>query len=175
MGKKAVMGAAVLLAVLLGAIVFVFGRQPPSPAITVRHVQSVQSGSVTTMTFEITNHSTKGYLVYLWCVEANGGPVWRTCFDLRPQPALPLYGLAHSQISTLKTTNVPTGLPLRLRMGASKECVGLETLFPRLGFRLRGGQISLNPFDKTKVFGVPTPIVSDEFVEPSKNSTPPSD
>lgn len=168
MGKKPIVVGGVVGILLLITIAFVTGG-PSSSAITVRRVKSVHSGGLVTANFEMTNHTTNNYVVYMWWVEARMGSVWKRCFDLRPHPFLQLYSHG-AQISSLAMTNLPTGSRLRLRMGVSKELAGLETLFPRLRLRFQGGQISLNPFDKrTKVFGVPTQIVSDEFVEPESN------
>ena len=57
MGKKPiVLGVVVSLAVLLIALLVLFVR-PTSPAVTVRHVKSVQSSNSIMLTFQITNHT----------------------------------------------------------------------------------------------------------------------
>ena len=177
MRTKPIIAGAVLIAILLlTTIVFITARPSPS-AITVRHIKSVQSGGGVTATFEIKNHTARTYSVYPLSVEVSNGPVWKACADFS-SPSFPIDNLGpHASMTrTFYMTDLPTGSPLRLRLQGQKELVGLDSFFMRLNLRFRQGQknVSLNPFDKTRVFLTPIQIVtiqivSDEFVESEQN------
>ena len=168
-----VVGFALLLFV---AILFVLVRQP-SPAITVRHVKSVQSEHVTTMTFEIKNHTADPYIFHPFEVQVRNESAWTKFqgFDItkiHPHPTLDPGGVASY---TLNVTNLPAGSVVRFSIRPQKVLLGVSGFVRRAelevkrqanGGRGGGGGISLNPYDRnSKVFGLPTEVVSEEFVE----------
>lgn len=174
MKTKTVIAAAVVLVVILfAAIFFTFLHKPPQ-VITVRHVKSVQLGKVTTLTFEITNHTEQTYLIDPHWVQARNGLAWPiTDKSSNPFFCYPFLSSHRSVTATFNMTNLPAGSPLRLRMMAGKDLPGLEGMFFRLDLRFRQGQnqVSVNPFDKKTKVASSTLIFSDEFVAPEPELT----
>ncbi len=166
MKAKTIIAGAVLLVVLLFvAILFTFLSKPPQ-IITVRHVKSVQIGNVTTLTFEITNHTDQTYLLDPVWVQARNGIAW----PITDKFSSPFLSAHRPLTATFNMTNLPTGSPLRLRMTAGKDLPGVKGLFFRLDLRFRQGQkqVSVNPFDKKTKVASSTLIFSDEFVANSE-------
>ena len=173
MGKTAVIVDVVVIAVVIAATL-IAPVQPRSPAITIRHIKSVKSGDWVAATFEIKNHTARTYSVYPVSVEVSNGLVWKACADFSSQ-SFPIDDLGpHGSVSrTFYTTNLPTGSPLRLRLLGNEDLAGLDSFFMRLHSRFLEGHknVSLNPFDKTRVFPETLDFVSDEFVEPEQKQT----
>jgi hypothetical protein len=167
--KRRLVFVAVMAALGFLLTILVFIPRPPSPAITVRHIKSVQYGGVVLATFEITNHTGSVYHVYPFLVEVRNGPLWRTCFLFNSASDLEVGPSGYHSI-TLQMADLPTGSPLRLTMQAHKELkAGLVGLFERFEMRFRFGvkSVSVNPFRKTgRVFSRPTELLSQEFIEP---------
>ena len=182
------------IAVLLFLAVLFVGLHPSPPAITIRHVRSLEHGGGSSLTFEMTNHTDRSCMVRPISVEVRHGSNWEKCFEF-PLPSYPIIshtftspnGVIHLGrylgpnpllgpheygSSTLEVRNLPVGSPLRLRVGVSRERPALEGFFKRLDlrFRHRWKRMPLNPFDRSSgVYSKETPIVSDEFIEPQAN------
>lgn len=171
MGRKPII--VLLLAIILVVLVAVFlvVSRHASPAIVVRHVQSVRSGNVTTLTFEITNHSTAAYVFSPFKVQDRTGTVWSMDLNnvtLRQPQHLNPMGHASYKV---EVTNLAAGSTLRFKINVLKELKGLNTFIKRaeLKFRGTGINIPLNPFDKSsRFFALPEEVVSEEFVEPEQ-------
>jgi len=73
--KAIVAGAVVLVVLLCFAILLSVPRHPPQ-GFTVRRLGSIQSGNVTTMTFEITNHTADRYIFHPFEVQVRNGKRW---------------------------------------------------------------------------------------------------
>lgn len=177
---KAVVASVVLSVVLLLGLLFILDRRPQQE-ITIRHVKSVQSADITIMTFEIKNHTSNPYIFFPFEVQVRDGNGWRKFqgFDTRinPFPTLDPGGLASYAVSV---TNLPAGSVVRFSVRPQKILLGFNGFIRRAQFNLqrqRGGgggtRISLNPNDKnSKVYGPPTKVVSEEFVEPEPEPAP---
>jgi len=125
----------------------------PSSVATVRHVKSVRSeGTLTTFTFEITNHTADTYTFVPVAVEVCNQAVWKECFNLRDGQ-----GVAHAArflaphmpvLYTFKAPGLPLGPPLRVRLDVRKAT-----------------KVSATYMD----LGPAIHVVSKEFVEPKEN------
>jgi hypothetical protein len=137
-----------------------------SPAIAGRHLASVHSGGGVITQFEITNGTAHTIYVHPISIEAREDTVWTRCFEF--PASTPSIVDAFSRWSpTFETRNLPNGVPLRVRLGVSRESRELHNLYRRLELRLHGiTGVSLNPFDRThRVVGRSTELFSEEFVE----------
>ena len=150
MGTKAIV--VVLIAVLLFvALLLTIPRKPPQD-ITVRHVGSVQSGNVTTMTFEIKNHTATPYVFLPFEVQVRNGNAW-TKFQgfgidtTNPTPPVGPMGLASY---TINVTNLPAKSVVRFSIRPQKTLLGFNGFVRRAELKLKnqGGGISLSPFDR---------------------------
>src|SRR5262249_55737263 len=133
-----------------------------------------------TATFEITNLTKSSCVLVPNSVEVRTASVWKTCFhflhETNPITLIyigPFYLGPHCSISTnIEVTNLPTAAPLRLKMVALRERAGLENFPERLVSAFWFGEkgVRLNPLDKTYYggFSKPTPIYSQEFIEPER-------
>jgi hypothetical protein len=170
---KVIIASAVVAGLLFLAILFALPRQSPSP-ITVRHVKSLQSNNVITMTFEIKNHTAAPYIFFPFEVRTRNGNTWRkfqgfTAGTIHPIPTLAPTGLASY---TVDVTNLPAGSVVRFAIRAQETLLGVKGFVRRAELNVRnrpagaGGGISLNPHDaNSKVFGLPTEIESEDFIE----------
>jgi hypothetical protein len=176
---KAIVAGAVVLVVLFFLAMLLIVSRKPAQAIAVRHVKSVQSGNVTTMTFEIKNHTANPYVFVPYEVQVRNGDVWikfQTVDDyefLRKRSVIPAIGPTGLVYRTMDVTNLPAKSVVRVSMRSSKQLLGLSGLFMRAKlnweFRGSGPHIPLNPFDsKSSPWGKPTEVTSDEFVETVK-------
>jgi hypothetical protein len=164
----------VLVAVLVCvASLITIPRKPPQD-ITVRHVKSVHSSEITTMTFEIKNHTESPYIFLPFEVQVRNGNAW-TRFQvfnsgsIHPIPTVGPTGLASY---TVDVTNLPAKSVVRLSIHPQKVLLGVPGLVRRAELNIKkqrgggGGRLPLNPYDKnSEVYGLPTEVVSEEFVE----------
>jgi hypothetical protein len=107
---------------------------------TVRHVQSVHSDNVTTLTFEITNQTSDQYIALPLEVQVRNGNDWTKFqgFDhfnithpittINPKGFVPL---------TVDVTNLPAGSVVRFKVRPQKLLTGVR------GF-LRGAELKLD-------------------------------
>ena len=173
MTTKAIVASVVLVVLLFFAMLLVVSHKPPQ-AITVRHIKSVQSADVTTMTFEIKNRTAAPFLFSPYAVQVRNGNA-RTNFqdvDYHQEfgPPIGPTGLVYCTVSV---THLPAKSVVRFSVTTAKQLLGLSGLFTRveLNWKLRRGNfgwsaLSLNPYDKNSpALGKPTEITSDEFVE----------
>lgn len=174
--KALVAGAVLILLLLFTALLLTFARKP-AQQITVRHVGSVQSSNITTMTFEIKNHTTDPYIFFPFEVQVRNGNGWIKFqgFDItkiHPTPTVKPAGLASYTVSV---TNLPAGSVVRLSILPQKILLGVNGFVRRAELNLKnqgggGSAVSLNPYDRnTQVFGLPTePVATEEWVETAK-------
>jgi hypothetical protein len=170
--KGIVIGAVVLLALFFGAVSLSNFRKS-APNFTVRHVNSVCSNAITTMTFEVTNHTANPYIFHPFELEIQNTNGWSEFQSFnkpgpRPNPTLSPWGHA---FCTINVTNLPDKSVVRLSVRFQKTLLGAEGFVRRaqLTWERRGrpgSGLSLNPYDKNShVFGFPTEGVSEEWVE----------
>lgn len=168
MKRKPITASAVgFVLVLFLGIVFALAHGP-ARTISVRHLNSVQSGKLTTATFAITNHTSNRYFVLPRSVEAHGRAKWKTCFEFTDVIETELSPTGHATLM-LEMANLPSGTPLRLSLILIKELRGPKGFFGRLRLILvdKVNDVPLNPFDMNSAIGShPISIKSDEFVEP---------
>lgn len=179
MTTKAIIAGAVVLAVLLFvAFLFTASRKPRKPPqeVTVRHVGSIRYGNLTVMTFEITNHTANPYIFHPYEIQVRNGSAWTNFqgFDItkiHPHPTLAPRGVASY---TVNVTNLPAGSVVRFSIQPQKTLMGVEGFARRAALELKrqtrgggsAGGIPLNPNDKnSKVFGLPTVVLTEEWVE----------
>ena len=167
--KAIIAGAVVLVVLLFIAMLFTVPRKPPPPQeVTVRHVGSVQFGNVTTMTFEVTNHTADPYIFCPFELQVRNGNAWTKFqgFDITkidPFPTLAPRGLASY---TVNVTNLLAGSVVRFSIRPQKVLLGVNGFVRRAELEVKGGGIPLNPYDKnSQVFGLSTEVVSEEWVE----------
>ncbi len=166
--KAIVTGVGLIALFCLIATLLSVPRKPPQE-ITVRHVKSVQSSNVTTMTFEIKNHTADAYIFFPNELEIRTGKEWSkfVAFDIgkfHPSPSVNPMGLASC---TIEVTNLPAKSVVRFKIRPQRTLTGLTGLIRRSELNLANrGQVPLNPFDRnSKVYGLPIEAVSEEFVE----------
>jgi hypothetical protein len=171
--KAIITGVVVLVVLLFIGILLSVHRQPPQP-VTVRHVVSLQYGDVTYITVEITNHTADMYIFLRFEVQVRNGNAWTKV----PCSISKFIGLvlAPRGVSSCiaDVTNLPANCVVRFSIHSEKRLLGLAGLIKRVEFNLKqlgGGRpwISLNPYDKNfRVYGNPTGVISEEWVEPGK-------
>lgn len=168
-GKK-ILAVAGVVAVLLLITGLLFILVSPAPTFTVRHSQTVRSNDGFLLTFQIANHTPNFYFVEPSEVEANDGGGWKRCFEFsNDTPPLQSSALTpHAWVTYIwKAKNLPPGCPLRVKIRFHKGTTGLEGFIMRLWLQHRVS-VPLNPFvERSKVFGLPTEVASDEFTEPA--------
>lgn len=171
-----VAGGVVFALFLLIALLLTTPRRPPQ-GITLRHVNSFRTDNVTTMRFEVKNHTSDPYIFFPFEVQVRTGNSWTKLqgFDLtmiHPVPKLDPAGLASY---TLGVTNLPAGTAVRFTIRPQKVLLGINGFVRRAELEVErkargtpgaGGGVSLNPYDRSShVYGMPTEVVSEEFVE----------
>ncbi len=172
---KLALTGAIVLTLLLFTLILVSVSRLPAELISIRHLNSVQSGRVTMMTFEITNHTADPYIFSPFQVQLRNGNAWTKFegFDvtaIHPHPTLAPWGVASYSIDV---TNLLPGSVVRFSIRPQKILMGLNGFVRRAELNLQrpagagpGGRISLNPNDpSSKVFGPPTVVVTAEWVE----------
>jgi hypothetical protein len=171
--KAVVPGALVLVVLLFFALLVVVYHQPPLD-ITVRHVKSVQTGDITTISFEVKNHTPSPYAYRRLEVQVRNGNVWTGFqdFDINRFNAYPALGPRAVASYTVNVTNLPAQSVVRLSLYLQKPLHGVEGFARRAEFKWRMTNqvnVSLNPYDTNSIFwGKPTVVTSEEFVEPGK-------
>jgi hypothetical protein len=172
---KFIIAGAVVLVVLFLTMILVFSHKPPQE-ITVRHVASFQTDNLTTMTFEITNHTADHYVFFPFEVQIRNGNTW-TKFQgwsdiskIHPIPKIDPKGIASY---TVNVTNLPDGSVVRFSIRPQKMLMGFDGFLRRAELNLksrgRGGWIPLNPnAPRTEFYGRPTEVTSEEWVETVK-------
>lgn len=178
MRTKAIIAGAVVLALLLSiAFLFTTHRKLPQD-IVVRHVKSVVSGDITTMTFEITNHTADPYIFFPFEVQVRKSNDWtrfQAC-DTGGIGPIPKLNPNRAACCTICITNLPAGSVVRFAMHVQKTLLGVEGFAKRAELDLkeagapgRGTGLPLNPSDKhTAVFGSSKEVVTEEWVETAK-------
>jgi hypothetical protein len=173
--KAMVAGAVVFALLLLIALLLATPRRPPQD-ITLRHVNSTRTNNVTTMSFEVRNHTSDPYIFFPFEVQVRTGDSWTKFqgFDMtkfHPAPRLAPAGLASC---TVGVTNLPARAVARLCIHPQKVLLGVHGFLRRAelemerksGSRAGRSAVSLNPYDRnSQVYGMPTKVVSEEFVE----------
>ncbi len=174
MSTKVIVASAVPVAGLLFLAIFFALPRQMAQALTVRHVKSVQLDNVTTMTFEITNHTASSYIFYPFEMRIRNGNTWSnfqsfTASTIHPIPTVDPMAFASY---TLNVTNLPGGAVVRFAIRAQQTLMGVNGFVRRAELNVKsraaggGGGISLNPYDgNSKVFGLPTEIETEEFIE----------
>lgn len=180
MRTKVIIGGAVVLAlVLFFAFPFAARHKAAQQDITVRHVKSVASAGITTMTFEIKNPTADPYIFspYEMQVRNSNGWIKFQRFDItsiHPPPKLGSRGVASW---TVDVTNLPAGSVVRFSIRVQKTLLGVEGFARRAelnlnaatGSRAQGTGLPLNPNDKnSSVYGKPKEVVTQEWVETRK-------
>jgi hypothetical protein len=170
---KAIVAGGVLLLFLLFIAILLSGPHKPPQDITVRHVKSIQSSNITTMTFEIKNHTATPYIFFPFEVQIRNGNAWTRLqgFDMQtihPPPKIDVRSLASY---TINVTNVPSGSVVRFSIRPQKILLGVNGFVRRAELKLEhhgASSIPLNPNDRnSQVYGSPTEVVSDGFAEKS--------
>jgi hypothetical protein len=170
--KRVIIVGSVVLAVLLFAILLSVHRDQPQ-AIKVRHVKSVQSSNVITMTFEVTNHSTDTYMFDQFDVAVRNDNAWARIFYFPGMGRVNLLPRGSNSYE-LSVLNLPTNSVVRYSFASNKVLLGVEGFLIRVKINLQqlghGHRwISLNPYDKNShVYGKPIEVFSEEWVETAK-------
>jgi hypothetical protein len=167
MKTKAIIASAVVLALLIFIVMFFTDYHGPTQAVTVRHVKSVQSGDITTMTFEITNHTAHTYIFQPVEVQVRNGDSWTTFQNIfksiGPGNTLTPCGVASYAVSV---TNLPAKSVVRLGIRSHKMLLGVEGFVKRAKMKQKFRGLSWDPFDTSiQVYGDTFYILSDEWVE----------
>jgi hypothetical protein len=170
---KAVIAGAVVLAVLLFIVMFLPAHHSRPQAVTVRHVKSVQSSNVTTMTFEVTNHTADTYVFKPAQILVRDGNSWTMFQDFErlnfnPLPKLAPRGVA---LYDVDVTNLPANSVVLFLMTPQKVLVGVDGFILRVKWDVEARRrvFPLNPFDRSsQVYGTPAYVVSEEWVETGK-------
>jgi len=167
-------GLALLTVMILVAILLTAPRRPPQD-ITIRHIGSVHhSGEVTTLAFEITNHTADRYIFVPKEVQVRKGNDWVKFRGFERAMTFPtLAPRAVVSIYTVDVTNLPVGSAVRFKIRPQKVLLGLDGFIRRAELDLnkqRQGAgrpwIPLNPYDTNgTVYGRATELVSEEWVE----------
>ena len=172
-----ILSGLVLLAVMIFGVITApcHPRRPPQD-ITIRHIGSVHSDNVTTLTFEITNHTADQYIFLPKEVQVRKGNAWVKFRDFdyffpRPQTLAPRAVLSLYRVDV---TNMPVGSVVRFNIRPQKALLGINGFTRRaegdLKRQIQGGGgpwIPLNPYDTNgTVWGLPTEVLSEEWVEP---------
>lgn len=159
-----------LVVLLFIAMLLTVPRRPLQP-IKLRHVKSVQSENVTTMIFEITNHTADPYIFFPFEVQVRNGTDW-TEFEGFDRPRFIRLAPRGVASYTVNVTNLPAKSVVRFSIRPQKTLLGVDGFVRRAELNLKkqgggaGGWTSLNPNDKnSQVFGLPTEVVSEEWVE----------
>ena len=166
--KPIVIGAVLLLVLLFIALPLTVARHPPHE-ITVRHVASVRLENIATMTFELKNHTANPYVLASFEVQVRSGNGWTKFqgFDGSTMRPIPIHAMGLTS-HTCNVTNLPAGSVVRFKIRPQKTLMGVNGFLRRaeLNLKKQGRGVSLNPNDRnSKVFGLPTEVVSEEWVE----------
>jgi hypothetical protein len=168
---KAAIAGAVVLAVVLSAILLLVHRGQRQ-AIAIRHVKSAQSGDVTTMTFEITNHTSSPYMFLPFGVYVRNGNVWTmTGFPLilgNINPANLELAPRGVVSYTVNVTNLPANSGVRFSISTHRMLLGVQGFVSRICWNVKARRklFPLNPFDKNnRIYEPRTEDVSVEWVE----------
>jgi hypothetical protein len=173
--SKAIVVGAVLITILLLVAMLLAVALMPGRNITVRHLQSTRTGNVTTMSFEVKNSTPDHYIYFPFELQLRTGKTWTKFqgFDvtkIHPAPKIDPGAVASY---TLEVTNLPPGSLARFAIRPQRILQGLDGFVRRADLELKrktsgagGGSIPLNPYDRnSQVYGKPTEVVSDEFME----------
>jgi hypothetical protein len=109
-----------LAVLLLIIILIIFGRDIPPP-ITVGDVNSIQSDKSVSLTFKITNNSSRRFICYPSSVDVLKENRWQKCFKYNSPGGGPTLGAHEVTSMTLPVTNLPIDSPLRVRLLVSRE------------------------------------------------------
>jgi hypothetical protein len=128
------------------------------------------------MTFEIKNRTGDEYIFFPFEVQIRNGNAWTKFqgFNIGKIYTVPTIKPGGLSSYTINVTNLPAGCVIRLKIRPQKKLLGVNGFVRRAKLNLKnqvggGGSISLNPFDKnSQVFGLPTEVESEEFVENGK-------
>jgi hypothetical protein len=174
---KAIIAGAVVLALLLFvAFLFTAPRKPPQN-ITVSHVESAESAGITTMTFEIKNHTTDPYIFFPYEVQVRNSNDWTRFQALGSTRIQPIPTLAPKGVVsyTVNVTNLHAGSVVRFAIRVQKTLMGVQGFARRAELDLKGAGasggtgISLNPNDKnSSVFGLPKEVLTEEWIETAR-------
>ncbi|MGH7973517.1 MAG: hypothetical protein ACREIC_32780 [Limisphaerales bacterium] len=176
MKTKAVVAGAVVLVVLLFLAILLTVPRKSQQDITVRHVKSVQSADITTMTFEVKNHTDTPYIFFPSEVQVRNGSAWTKFqgFDITTIHPNPTVGPMALASYTVNVTNLPAKSVVRFSIRPQKILLGVNGFVRRAELNLKkqgggGGGVSMNPYDRnSSVYGLPTEVASEEFVEKVK-------
>jgi hypothetical protein len=157
-GTKSVLtGRAIIVTIIVGFSAALLFVRPSAQTITVRHIKSIQAGNSIWSSFEISNHTGAFCIALPDCVEVRQGTAWAKCFSFgHTGPTAQTLGPYSGILSTFELTNVPTTVPLRLKMVGDKELGGPLGFFEWLKSRYVKHANLASPY--------PIQIVSDEFV-----------
>lgn len=167
MRRKPIVAGVVAIAILLLTIIVFITARPSPLTLTIQHIKSTQSENVTTMSFEVTNHTADPYILNPIQVQVRNGNAWTKFEDFDsagPTPIVPR-GVA---FYTVEVTNLPPGSFVRSSLCPPKILSGFNGFFRRAQVRMiePASKILLNPNDKLSgVAGPPTEVVSDEWLE----------
>jgi hypothetical protein len=168
---KAIIACAVVFVLLFFlAMLLIISSKPPQE-ITVRHVKSVQSSNVTTMTFEIKNHTTDRYAFSPFEVQVRNGTAWTKFQDFDMSKPTPLIAGRAVVSYTENVTNLPAGSTVRFAIRQQPVLLGLNGFIRRAEIKLKNptSMVSLNPYSKhSLVVDFPTAVWSEEWVEAVK-------
>jgi hypothetical protein len=167
---------------ILVAILLTAPHHPPHD-ITIRHIGSVHHlGDVTTLAFEITNHTADRYFFHPSEIQLREGNAWVKfrAVDQFPYKFSELAPRAAVSLYTVDVTNLPVGSVVRFKIRPQKVLLGLDGFIRRAELDLkrqtgasRRPWISLNPYDTNgSVWGLPTEVVCEEWVETEADMFP---
>ena len=174
MRARAIVAGAVVLAILFIAWLFFIPRKPPQD-ITLRHIKSLRTENMTSMSFEVKNRTANPYIFFPFQVQIRNGNGWTNFQDfdmtkIHPSPKIGPKALASY---TLYVTNLPAGSHVRFVIRPQKVLLGASGFIRRAELEMDrkrrgtgGSGIPLNPYDKSsQVYGMPIEVVSEEFIE----------
>lgn len=172
MRTKPIVASLVGIVFLLFIAILLVAVRKASPAVTVRHIQSVRTGDTLFVTVQVSNRTGNDFVFYPFTLEVREGTVWKKYYEFRDYPYHPIPGLTRHSFTNYicEVTNTPAGSVLRLTLHAQEVLTGPKGFLRRAELRLkdkRSNRMPLNPNDKnSKVFAMPIDAVTEEFVVP---------
>lgn len=148
--------------------------------MSVHLIKSSRDGAVTALTFEISNHTAAYFVFGTARLQNRNGPGWETLRTIEPNLMTVRAGVRPHGTTTFScdVTNAPLGAPMRFGLQIQQQMKGFKGLLRRWQLRHFVGVprgFSLNPYDNmSSVYGPPSWISTEEFVEPDEQLLSPS-
>ena len=160
-----------MLAVLLFVGILLSVHRNPTQPITVRHVKSVHAGNVTTMTFEMTNHTADAYVWIPFGIQVRDGDTWT---EFQSSPVFVDTGglgdIAPREVVSCRVnvTNLSANSVVRLSITTQKLLSGVEAIVEGVKWSVKHHGNAFNSRIVPNFYGNPTEIFSEQWVETAK-------